>query len=99
MSKKMESIPFLGDDGETVLFYVLEQTMIGGIRYLLVEEEDDPDGTVYIMKEDSAGGEPMEVNEDTDQMAFVFVEDEDELVSVMKVFEQLVEETEFVKDF
>ncbi len=99
MSQKMESIPFLGEDGETVLFYVLEQTMVGGIRYLLVEEKDDPDETVYIMKEDPAGNEEAESGGDSDQMAFVFVEDEEELVSVMKVFEQLVDETDFVTDF
>ena len=97
MSRKLESIPFLSEEGETIPFYVLEQTMIGGVRYLLVEEADDADGTVYIMKEEE--GRESEDLQSEDQISCVFVEDEEELDSVMKVFEQLMDETDLVRDF
>lgn len=97
MSRKLESIPFLSEEGETIPFYVLEQTMIGGVRYLLVEEADDEDGTVYIMKEEE--GKKSEDSGSEDQISCVFVEDEEELDSVMKVFEQLMDETDLVRDF
>jgi hypothetical protein len=35
------SIEFETEDGDTVRFFVLEQTMLGGINYLIVT--DDPD--------------------------------------------------------
>lgn len=97
MSRKLESIPFLSEEGETIPFYVLEQTMIGGVRYLLVEEADDEDGTVYIMKEEE--GKKSEDSGSEEQISCVFVEDEEELDSVMKVFEQLMDETDLVRDF
>ena len=42
----MEKITFTPDgaDGEAVDFYVLEQTRIGGINYILVTEEEEGDG-------------------------------------------------------
>lgn len=88
--KKFESIPFQTDDGEEVEFCVLEQTMINGSNYLLVSdeaeilEEDDEEAVVYIMKQ-SAG-------EEDGIAAFEFVEDDDELMAVSKVFEQLMED-------
>ena len=90
---RLEKIPFRTEDGEVIELYVLEQTMIGGYNYLLVEE-DKPgeDGVVYIMK-----GEPESAGEE--ESSFVFVEDETELISVMKVFEQLMEDTDIVQDF
>ncbi len=90
---RLEKIPFRTEDGEVVELYVLEQTMIGGYTYLLVEEGDpDEESVVYIMK-----GETGTASEE--ESSFVFVEDETELVSVMKVFEQLMEDADFVQDF
>ena len=86
--KKYESIPFLTDDGSEVEFCIIEQTRINGINYLLVaeEEEEDQDETVvYIMKE-STQEEEGEMN------AYEIVEDETELSSVSKIFEQLIDD-------
>ena len=87
------SIPFYTEDGEQVEFYCLEQTMIQGVTYLLVEEaQAGDDGVVYMMKgegEDPSG----------DYSTFTFVEEEEELLSVMKVFEQLLDGTDLMKDF
>ena len=55
----MEKITFTPDgaDGETVDFYVLEQTRIGGVNYILVTEEEEGDGEALILKDLSADGE------------------------------------------
>mgnify|MGYP004574502479 CR=1 FL=1 len=89
-----ESIPFVTEDGEEVEFYVLEQTTLNGFHYLLVEDgsadSEDEDVVVYIMKrvvDDSENEEEM--------AAYEMVEDEEELISVSKVFEQLMEDTDF----
>ena len=87
-----ESIPFVTEDGEEVEFYVLEQTTLNGFHYLLVEDgsaDADDDVVVYIMK-GAAGSEDEE-----EMAAYEMVEDEEELISVSKVFEQLMEDTDF----
>lgn len=83
---KIESVSFLTEDGDSVDFYILEQTMLNGINYLLVTEDpEDEEAYVYIMKE-NAGEEKGELN------TYIMVEDETELLSVSKIFEQLMED-------
>ena len=55
----MEKITFTPDgaDGEAVDFYVLEQTRIGGVNYILVTEEEEGDGEALILKDLSSDGE------------------------------------------
>ena len=88
-----ESIPFVTEDGEEVEFYVLEQPTLNGFHYLLVEDgsadPEEEDVVVYIMK-GAAGSEDEE-----EMAAYEMVEDEEELISVSKVFEQLMEDTDF----
>lgn len=82
---KLESVAFLTEDGDNVEFFILEQTKVGGVNYILVTEDlEDEEAYVYIMKE--AGEEQDELN------TYVMVEDEVELLSVSKIFEQLMED-------
>ena len=37
----MERLEFIDDNGEKTQFYVIEETRINGINYLLVSESDD----------------------------------------------------------
>lgn len=89
MSKKENTITMTAEDGEEIVFEVVEQTTIAGQNYLLVTDakEEDEDGTAYIMKEILA--------ENTDGMGtYEFVEEEQELLSISKVFEELLEDTD-----
>lgn len=36
----MEKLTFQGEDGTTEEFYVLEQTRVGGVNYLLVADSE-----------------------------------------------------------
>lgn len=87
----MEKITFAGEGDETLEFYVLEQTRLNGTDYILVTESDDEesDADCYILKDVSKDGEADSLYES--------VEDETELDAVMKVFEELLEDTEIVK--
>ena len=69
------------DDGESVEFYVLEETKINGMNYLLVTdaEEDDEDGDCYILKDMSKAEEADAVYE--------FVEDDDEMDYLFRFFQ------------
>lgn len=83
MNDKQTSIIFDTDEGQ-VEFFVLEQTMLGGINYILVTEESEEE-TFLILKENASlsNGELA---------SYEIVEDDNELEAVIKVFDQLLED-------
>lgn len=86
MSEKLERIVFNTDDNEDVEFYVLEQTMINGINYLLVADSDneEDEANALILREKTVVD-----NKDT---IYDVVEDEEELLSISKIFVELVDD-------
>ncbi|MCD8104509.1 MAG: DUF1292 domain-containing protein [Lachnospiraceae bacterium] len=83
----MEKTEFrpVGEDGP-VGFFVLEETRVNGTSYLLVTESEDDQAEAYIMKDTSQDGEP--------EARYVFVEDDDELEAVAKIFAELLEDVD-----
>ena len=71
---------------ETVGFFVVEETRLGGVSYLLVTETEDDGADAYILKDLSEDGET--------EARYVFVEDDGELEAVSKVFAELLEDVE-----
>ena len=82
----MEKIFFEEGDGEPEEFYVLEQTKLGGIQYIIVADEAEGDGEALILKDVSAP-------EDTEAL-YEIVEDETELDAVAAVFENILDDVE-----
>ena len=83
---KLEKITFRPEGEETVEFYVLEQTRMSGINYLLVTDSEEDDGECLILKDTS---------EDQDQESlYEIVEDEKELDAVLTVFEELLDDVD-----
>ena len=82
----MEKILFTPEGEEPVEFYVLEQTRIGGINYILVTDAEDGDGEAWIMKDLSEDGEA--------DSTYVFVEDDEELDAVAGVFSNMLEDVD-----
>lgn len=80
----MEKIRFMSDEMQEVEFFVLEQTKVNGMSYILVTDSEEGDAECWIMREVSA--------EDSSESVYDFVEDEDELYVVSKVFEELLED-------
>lgn len=74
------------EDGETLEFYVEEETRINGTSYLLVSDSDDDEANAYIMKDLSADGDEV--------AAYEMVEDEVELDAVFRVFQQMLEDVD-----
>ena len=86
----MEKITFTPDGEETVDFYVLEQTTIGGANYLLVTDaEEDEEGEAYILK-DVTGS-------DSEERVYSMVEDDDEFEAVSGVFESMLDDVDLIK--
>lgn len=83
---KQEKIIFTPEGEDPVAFYVLEQTRISGVNYILVTDTEEGDGEALIMKDLSADGEAESVYE--------IVSDDDELAAVAGVFENMLEDIE-----
>ncbi len=84
MNKKIEFCPV--GEKETVGFFVMEETRIGGVSYLLVTETEEDETDAYILKDLSKDGD--------EEAQYVFVEDDEELEAVSKIFAELLEDVE-----
>lgn len=79
-----EKIIFETEDGKEELF-ILEQTMLGGINYILVTDDVESDeGDFLILKEITSG--------EDDFASYVIPEDENEIRSVVCIFNELLED-------
>ncbi len=90
MENKLEKITFNAGSEDSVDFYVLEQTRIGGYNYILVTDFEEGDGEALILKDLSEDGES--------ESRFVIVSDEQELKAVSGVFADMLDDVEFVQD-
>lgn len=83
----MESITLIAPDTEEeITVYVLEETTLNQQKYLLVTEDSEGDTEAYILKEIAT--------DDTD-VTYEMVEDDVEFEAVVKIFQELVEDTDF----
>lgn len=94
---KRRTVPFTEEDGGIVDMYVLEETTLQGIHYIIVTEEledDSEDAVVMIMREEKRQEDTKK--DDKDEFAvYEIVENEDELQAVAGVFAELMEDVDF----
>lgn len=85
MNKEERKITLITDDGENVDFYVLEETRISGVNYLLVTDaaETEEEGECYILKD-------LSKQEESDAL-YEFVEDDNEIDYLYKIFSELLD--------
>ena len=85
----MEKIRFnLEDSGEAAEFFVLEQTRINGMDYILVTDSEDEDGETLILKDLSSDGDQ--------EALYEIVDDDEELEAVSRIFSEMLEDIDFV---
>jgi hypothetical protein len=82
----MEKVAFALDNDELVEFFVLEETKINGIKYILVTESEEDEAEAYILKDLAA--------EDEAESVYEIVEDENELEMVSALFAELLEDVD-----
>lgn len=85
----IERISMIADDGEVVELFVLEQTRVNGVDYILVTDSEVGDGDCMILKDTSDASDKESVYE--------FVEDDTELEAVFKIFTELLEDIDIEK--
>lgn len=86
MVLELEKIVFTPEGEKPVSFYVLEQTRLGGIDYILVTDSEEGDGEALILRDNSALEE--------EEALYEIVTDDEELNAVAAVFENLLEDIE-----
>ena len=88
MSNEEKKITLVTDDGGAVDFYVLEETRINGMSYLLVTDaaDDDEEGECYILKD-------LSESDDADAL-YELVEDDNEIDHLFKIFSELLEDAD-----
>jgi len=84
----MEKITFRLSEEESVDLYVIEQTTIGGVNYILVTDVEEGDGDAFILKENPAS--------DSSENVYDEVDNDEELQAVAKVFESLLEDIDLI---
>lgn len=94
-NEELRTIDFKDEDGNDEELTVLCQTRLGGVNYLLVSdaemddlEDEDASVDVFIIKEES-------VSEDGEEVLYKTVEDEKEILTVSKVFEEMMDDVDF----
>lgn len=83
MEGKAESIIFENEEGEEISFFVVEETRLAGVNYLLVADSEEEEAEAYILKE---------VTDDEKQSIYEMVDDEEELEALSKVFAELLDD-------
>ncbi|MBS5933515.1 MAG: DUF1292 domain-containing protein [Clostridiales bacterium] len=83
---KQEKIVFTTQDNEKIEFYVLEQTMINGVNYILVADSiEDEEANALILRESA---------NEADEILYDVVEDDNELQAISKVFIEMLDDTD-----
>ena len=81
----MEKITFASADSqENDEFFVLEQTKLNGVSYILVTDSEEDDAECLILKDVR--------DEESGESVYEIVENEKEVQAVSKVFEELLED-------
>ena len=83
----MEKILFKADGETPAEFYVLEQTTVSGVNYILVTEDEEGDCDALILKDVS--------KTEDEEAVYEIVSDDTELKAVADIFESLIEDIAF----
>ena len=79
-------IIFTDENGEDVEFYVLEETRINNVNYILVTDSQDEEATAYILKDVSAP--------EDEEAIYDIVDEEAEIEYIGKIFAELLEDVD-----
>ena len=86
-----EKIVFIDEDGNEVEMYVVEETRINNVNYLLVTEDegDEEEAEAYILKDIS--------KEEDEEAVYEMVVEDSEIDYIGKVFSELIEDIDISK--
>lgn len=80
-----EQVTFTTENGEEINVFVIEQTTLSGMNYLLVTDSRETEADAFIMRE---------LEDQDGQCTYEFIEDEKELNALSKVFAELLDDVD-----
>ena len=83
----MEKIVFKADKENPVEFFILEQTTVSGVNYILVTDKEEGDSEALILKDVSKS--------EDEEALYEIVSDETELNALADSFESLMDDISF----
>ena len=83
----MEKIVFSPDNENPIEFFVLEQTTVSGINYILVTDKEEGDSEALILKDVS--------KTEAEEALYEIVSDDEELKALADIFENLMDDISF----
>lgn len=87
----MEKIKFMPElNEEPIEFFVVEQTTLAGVTYLLVTDKEEGDAQALILRDVT--------EQNNEEKVYAIVDDEKELDAVSKVFENLLDDIVFEQE-
>ena len=86
-----EKIVFIDEDGNEVEMYVVDETRINNVNYLIVTEDegDEEEAEAYILKDIS--------KEEDEEAVYEMVVEDSEIDYIGKVFSELLEDIDISK--
>ncbi len=84
------------NEGDSISFYVIEETKLNGTQYLLVSEQN-PEETEGADVEEVGSTVLKCVSEEGEEAIYEFVEDDAEWDAVLTVFSELLEDVDIVE--
>ena len=87
-----EKIIFVDEDGNEIEMYVIEETRINNVNYLLVtdDEGDSEEAEAYILKDIS--------NDEDEEAVYEIVDDESEVDYIGRVFTELLQDIDITTE-
>jgi hypothetical protein len=85
-----EKVIFVDEDGNKVEMYVIEETRINNVNYILVtDDSESEEAEAYILKDIS--------NDEDEEAVYELVDDESEIDYIGKIFSELLDEIDITK--
>lgn len=82
-----EKIIFMDDDNQEIEFFVIEETRINNVNYILVTDDNESDeATAYILKDVS--------NDEDEEAIYEMVEEDAEIDYIGRIFSELLEDVD-----
>ena len=86
-----EKIIFIDDEGNEIEMFVIEETRINNVNYILVADEIESDeATAYILKDIS--------NDEDEEAVYEMVEEDSEIEYIGKIFSELLDEVDIISE-
>ena len=85
-----EKIVFIDEDGKEIEMYVVEETRINNVNYILVTDNKDDEATAYILKDVS--------KDEEEEAVYEMVIEDSEIEYIGKIFSELLDDVDIIKE-